>query len=114
MHPEVAGETTKSFRKDGNLDTPDQLMAVVDIEDQNTGRIRTAFLLRAIRHAEVEVSLCSRLGGDNGSQGEQGHKEEGYAAHGGILLSAMAAVKDCLATAIATASHCPLATFTAA
>ena len=33
MHFEVAGETAQAFGKNGNLNAPDELMAVVDIED---------------------------------------------------------------------------------
>jgi hypothetical protein len=94
MHFEVAGETAKAFGKNGDVNAPDELMAVVDIEDQNAGRIGTAFLLGPIGHAEVEVPLRLGLGGGEGSNGEEDRDERGQTAHGGIVLSGVAAVKD--------------------
>jgi hypothetical protein len=45
VHFQVPGEPAKTFAKNGNLNAPDELMAVVDIEDQNARRIRSALLL---------------------------------------------------------------------
>ena len=40
----VPGETTKPFLEDGDINAPDKLMPVVDVENQYTGA-RTAWLL---------------------------------------------------------------------
>ena len=77
MHFEVAGETAKAFCKNWDVNAPDELMAVVDIEDQNAGRIGTAFLLGPIGHAEIEVPFCPGLGGGEGGDGEEDRDERG-------------------------------------
>ncbi len=77
MHLEVAGETAQAFGKNGDVNAPDELMAVVDIKDQNAGRIGTAFLLGPIGHAEVEVPFCLGLGGGNSGDREEDRDEHG-------------------------------------
>src|SRR5579859_147251 len=94
MRFEVAGETAKAFGKNGDINAPDELMAVVDIEDQNAGRIGTTFLLGPIGHTEVEVPFRPGLGGGEGGDGEEDRDEHGQTAHGGIVLTGAAGVKD--------------------
>src|SRR5690348_3181191 len=93
MHFEVAGETAKAFGKNGDVNAPDELMAVVDIEDQDAGRIGSALLLGPIGHAEVEVPFRPGLGGGEGGEGEEDRDEHSQTAHGGIVMSGVAGVK---------------------
>src|SRR5213593_3000711 len=83
---EVPGKSPKALGKNRNLNAADQFMPVVDIENQNPRRIGTAFLLRPIGHAEVEISfglgLAERERGDRQKTGE----EYGEPGHGGIVL----------------------------
>ena len=57
-------------------------------------RLLLAFFLGPIGHAEVEVPFRPGLGGGEGSNGEEDRDERAQAAHGGIVQSGVAAVKD--------------------
>ena len=76
MRFETPGETSQAFGKNGELNPPDEFMSVVDIENQNPGRIGPAFLLRAVGHAEVEIPFRSGLTGDEGGDREENHNEQ--------------------------------------
>ena len=54
---EVGSEAAQAFFEDRDIDAPHQLMAVIDIEDQNTGAVGLALNLGRIRCAEVEVAF---------------------------------------------------------
>jgi hypothetical protein len=71
MRFHVSGEASKTFGKNGDLNPPDELMAVVDIENQNPRRVGAAFLLCPIGHAEVEISFRSGLTEDEGGESDK-------------------------------------------
>src|SRR5215831_15989757 len=90
MHFQVAGKPAKAFGKYGDVNAPDELMAVVDIVDQNAGRIGSALLLGPIGHAEVEVPFRAGLGGGKGGDVKEDRDQYGQTAHGGNCMSAPA------------------------
>jgi hypothetical protein len=52
-------------------------MAVIDIENQNSGRIGTALLLGSIGHAEVQIPFRSGLAGEECDDREENRDEKG-------------------------------------
>lgn len=57
----ASGETANAFLEDGNIDSLNEFVPVVDIIDQNS-RTRAAFLLSSIRCAQIEItSVLGRL-----------------------------------------------------
>ena len=60
MGRQARGETPKAFLEDGDIDPANELMAVIDIEDQNAGAFSLALRLGRVGCAEVEITL--RLG----------------------------------------------------
>src|SRR5689334_3236743 len=83
MHFQVARESPQAFGKDGNVNAPDELMAVIDVEDQNARRIRSALLLGAIGHAEVKIPFRFGLGGRKSGDVDEDHDQRGKTTHGG-------------------------------
>jgi hypothetical protein len=53
---EVGSEAAQAFFEDRDIDSSHQLVAVIDIEDQNAGAVGLAFNLGRIRSAEIEVA----------------------------------------------------------
>ena len=81
MGLQVARETAKALAENRDIDPPDKLVPVVDIEDENPGAVRATLLLSAVGRAQVEVPF--RLGlAERNERGE----EKGQVLHGGIIL----------------------------
>ena len=56
----VRGKTSEAFLEDGDIDPTHELVAVVDIEDQNAGAFSLPLHLGRVGRAEVQVA--PRLG----------------------------------------------------
>src|SRR5262249_3784088 len=67
MRLEVSREAAKTFPEDRNVDPPNELVAVVDVEDQDAGA-RAALLLSPNGRAQIEVMLGGGLAGGESSQ----------------------------------------------
>ena len=71
---EVSREAAQAFFEDRDIDPPDELVPVIDIENENA-RAGTALLLSPIRHAEVEVAFGRRLAKGERDDGEKQRKK---------------------------------------
>ena len=75
---QAPGEASKSFLEDGDVDPPDEIVAVVDVEDEDAGA-RSGLHLSSVRSAHVKVAPGFGLAWERRSEGQE-YRERGSQA----------------------------------
>ena len=74
-------EDSETFFEEWNVDTPHELVPVIDVEDQNACTFGAALLLGGIRGAEIEVPFGLGLSGRRRDDREEHRGERDEDAH---------------------------------